>query len=150
MRPWFTQTPKLFIPKKTESYAQTVRTGTFHALTSKKKQINKWQTNPKEENMNKIVKRSTVLFLITALVFIPFGTSALAKDQMVDEENSGALMFADLVLARPLGIAATVLGCAVFVVSLPFSALGGNTKQASQKLLKEPASFTFTRPLGGF
>ncbi len=100
--------------------------------------------------MHKIIKRSTVLLLIITLIFIPFGTSALAQRQAVDEENSGALMTADLILARPLGIVATVLGCAVFIVSLPFSALGGNTKQAGQKLVKEPASFTFTRPLGEF
>jgi Zn-dependent protease with chaperone function len=100
--------------------------------------------------MNKITKQSTVLLLIITLVFIPFGTSALAQGQALDEENSGALMTADLLLARPLGIVATVLGCAVFIVSLPFSAIGGNTKQASQKLVKEPAAFTFTRPLGEF
>jgi len=100
--------------------------------------------------MNKFRKQSVVLLLIITLVFIPFGTSALATGQSVDEENSGALMAADLILARPLGIVATVLGCAVFIVSLPFSALGGNTKQASQKLIKEPASFTFVRPLGEF
>ena len=100
--------------------------------------------------MNKITKQSMVFLLIITLVFIPYGASALAQEQTLDEENSGALMTADLILARPLGIVATVLGCAVFVVSLPFSALGGNTKQAAQKLVKEPASFTFTRPLGEF
>ena len=100
--------------------------------------------------MNKITKQSTVLLLIITLVFIPFGTSVLAQGQTLDEENSGALMTADLLLVRPLGIVATVLGFAVFIVSLPFSAIGGNTKQASQKLVQEPASFTFTRPLGEF
>lgn len=100
--------------------------------------------------MNKMTKKSIVFLLIASLVFIPFATSALAGGQMLDEENSGTLMAADLVLVRPLGIVATALGCAVFIVSLPFSALGGNTKQAAQKLVQEPASFTFTRPLGGF
>jgi len=100
--------------------------------------------------MKKIAKQPTVLLLIITLVFIPFGTSAFAAGQTVDEENSGALMTADLILVRPLGIVATVLGCAVFVVSLPFSVIGGNTKQASQKLVKEPAAFTLTRPLGEF
>jgi hypothetical protein len=100
--------------------------------------------------MNKITKQSTVLLLIITLVFIPFGTSALAQGQTLDEENSGALMTADLLLVRPLGIVATVLGFAVFIVSLPFSAIGGNTKQASQKLVKEPGDFTFKRPLGEF
>lgn len=103
-----------------------------------------------EENMNKIAKQAMVLLLIITLVFIPFGTSALAGGQTTDEENNGALMVADLLLVRPLGIVATVLGCAVYVVSLPFAAIGGNTKQASQKLVKEPAAFTFTRPLGEF
>ena len=100
--------------------------------------------------MNKIMKRSTVLLLIITLVSIPFGTSALAKGQTSDVENSGPIMAADLILARPMGFVATVLGCTVFVVSLPFSALGGNTDQAAQKLVIEPASFTFTRPLGEF
>ena len=35
-------------------------------------------------------------------------------------------MIGDLVIARPLLIGATVLGAAAFVVSLPFTALGGN------------------------
>jgi len=100
--------------------------------------------------MNKRIKRSTVLLLVIALVFIPFGTSALAQANSVDGENSGTRMAADLIIVRPLGIVATVFGCAVFVVSLPFSALGGNTKQAVQKLVKEPAAFTFVRPLGEF
>ena len=100
--------------------------------------------------MNKIAKHSAVLLLIITLVFIPFGTSVLAQGQTLDEENSGALMTADLLLVRPLGIVATVLGFAVFIVSLPFSAIGGNTKQASQKLVKEPGDFTFKRPLGEF
>ena len=100
--------------------------------------------------MNKISKKTTVLLLIITLVFIPFGTSALATGQTLDEENSGAVMTADLILARPLGIVATVFGCAVFIVSLPFSAIGDNVGQAAQKLVKEPAAFTFTRPLGEF
>jgi hypothetical protein len=100
--------------------------------------------------MYKIKKHTVIFLLISALVCVPFGASALAATQTSNNEVSGSTMTADLILVRPLGIVATVLGCAVFVVSLPFSALGGNTKQASQKLVKEPAAFTFTRPLGAF
>jgi uncharacterized membrane protein len=103
--------------------------------------------------MYKIKKHAVIFLLISALVCVPFGASALAATQNSSNEVnevSGSSMTADLILVRPLGIVATVLGCAVFVVSLPFSALGGNTKQASQKLVKEPAAFTFTRPLGAF
>lgn len=61
---------------------------------------------------------------------------------------SGEAMAADVLLLRPLGIVATVLGSAAFVVSLPFSALGGNVGQAADKLVAEPAAYTFKRPLG--
>ncbi len=97
------------------------------------------------------IKKNTMIFLlISALVCAPLGASALAATQTSNTEVTGSTMTADLVLVRPLGIVATVLGCAVFIVSLPFSAMGHNTKQASQKLVKEPAKFTFTRPLGSF
>jgi hypothetical protein len=57
-------------------------------------------------------------------------------------------MVVDALLLRPLGIVATVVGAAVCVVSLPFSAAAGNTDEACQKLVKEPAGYTFQRPLG--
>ena len=100
--------------------------------------------------MHKIKKHTLIFLLISALICVPFGASALAAAQTSNPEISGGTMTADLLIVRPLGIVATVLGCAVFVVSLPFSALGHNTKQASQKLVKEPAEFTFARPLGAF
>lgn len=63
---------------------------------------------------------------------------------------SGEAMLMDGVLVRPLGIGATLVGSVVYVITLPFSALGGNADVAAQKLIKEPAAFTFTRPLGEF
>ncbi|MBW2073094.1 MAG: hypothetical protein JRI89_17840 [Deltaproteobacteria bacterium] len=54
----------------------------------------------------------------------------------------------DLIVLRPVGLAATVIGTAVFIVSLPFSAMGGNTNEAAEKLISEPAKYTFSRPLG--
>jgi hypothetical protein len=47
-------------------------------------------------------------------------------------------------------IGATVLGAAIWIVTLPFSALGGNAGEAAQQLIVKPARFTFTRPLGEF
>ncbi|MCC7257813.1 MAG: hypothetical protein IT486_05540 [Gammaproteobacteria bacterium] len=66
----------------------------------------------------------------------------------VDDRPTFAAMFADGLLVRPLGLGATVLGAATWLVTLPFSALGGNIDEATQKLVVEPAQFTFTRPLG--
>jgi hypothetical protein len=66
------------------------------------------------------------------------------------ESGSAEAMIADALVARPIGLVTTVVGSAVYVVSLPFSLLGGNEKQAREKLVKEPTAFTFKRPLGKF
>ena len=44
--------------------------------------------------------------------------------------------------------AVTLVGAAVFVVTLPFSALGGNVGEAGTKLVKEPFEYAWLRPLG--
>jgi hypothetical protein len=59
-------------------------------------------------------------------------------------------MAADIALARPVGTVATVAGFALFLVSSPFSVLGGNTKEAWETLVVPPATYTFQRPLGHF
>ena len=100
--------------------------------------------------MHKIAKQSMGFLLIVTLVLIPFGSSVMAESQTRDIDVSAGAMAADFLFVRPLGIVATVLGAAIFVVSLPFSALGGNTKEASQKLVVDPAQFTFKRALGNF
>jgi hypothetical protein len=51
---------------------------------------------------------------------------------------------------RSLGIAATAVGTVFYVLSLPFSLAGGNEAEARQKLMADPAGYTFMRPLGEF
>jgi hypothetical protein len=57
-------------------------------------------------------------------------------------------MVGDLVIARPLLIAATVVGAGLFVVSLPFTALGGNVGAAGKALVVDPGKAAFVRCLG--
>jgi hypothetical protein len=99
--------------------------------------------------MVKKLKMALVLTLAAVLVAVPFGT-VLAQDDPYTKDRDPGAMTADLVFSRPLGLAAIVAGAAVFVVSIPFSALGGNTEQAYQKLVADPAAYTFRRPLGEF
>ena len=100
--------------------------------------------------MQKLAKIPLVFFLIATLMFIPFATSALAESPTTDDNISAAAMTADIAILRPLGVVSIVAGTAVFLVSLPFSALGGNVKTASEKLVVKPVQFTFQRPLGDF
>ena len=108
--------------------------------------------------MRHFTKKMIVLSLVAVLVILPMATGfaeeADTKDMksvsVSDDEPSAGAMAADLVLARPLGIASTALGCVVFVASLPFSLPGGNTKAAFKATVVKPAAFTFKRPLGEF
>ena len=64
-------------------------------------------------------------------------------------DNPGIFaMVGDLVIARPIGVAVTAVGAAAFVVSLPFTALAGNTAEAGQELVVRPGRETFMRCLG--
>jgi hypothetical protein len=99
--------------------------------------------------MNKIFKRLIVMMTAFALVAVPC-TTCLAQGLYQDDDLIAGKMAGDALLARPLGACATVIGGAIFIVSLPFSAIGGNTKSAYDYLLANPFKFTFSRPLGEF
>ena len=49
---------------------------------------------------------------------------------------------------RPLTFVASVAGAAVWIVSLPFTLLAGNTSEAGDVLVLDPFCYTFKRPLG--
>jgi hypothetical protein len=103
-----------------------------------------------EENMAKLVKKSLILVMVACLLILPFGSAALAAEYFEAEPPSGGAMIFDLCVVRPVGIVATAVGAVFFVVSSPFSALGDNIDAAGEKLVKEPAAYTFKRPLGEF
>ena len=55
---------------------------------------------------------------------------------------------ADIILMRPVCFAATVLGSALFVVSLPIAAMSHSVHKTARFLVVRPARATFTRPVG--
>lgn len=57
-------------------------------------------------------------------------------------------MIGDLLIARPLLIAATVAGAGLFVVSLPFTAMGGGIGRTGKALVVDPGKAAFVRCLG--
>lgn len=65
-----------------------------------------------------------------------------------EDEPSGGEMMVDALVARPIGLVTTALGAAAFIVTLPFSAMGGNIDKAADKLVVDPARETFVRCLG--
>lgn len=84
------------------------------------------------------------MILAGLVTFLPM--DALADT--VVENPSGLRMMADLLIARPAGIILLSLGSTVYVVTLPFSLLGGNSKDVFGQLVLGPAEETFVRCLG--
>jgi uncharacterized membrane protein len=100
--------------------------------------------------MRNTVKSWVVLGVIAALIAVPFATSALAQEYFQTKEPGGGAMMYDMVVVRPIGLVATAVGSVFWLISLPFSASGDNVDTATEKLVKEPAAYTFDRPLGEF
>ena len=98
--------------------------------------------------MHKLVKHSMVVLAAVALISVVLAPPASAQVQIEKREPGAGAMTYDLVLLRPMGILATAAGAAIFVVSLPFSALGRNVGRAGKVLVVDPFVFTFSRPLG--
>lgn len=82
--------------------------------------------------------------LLAATLLAPW----FAQAQSGPEEPTMLAMTGDLLIARPVGLVATVAGAAVFLVSLPFTAMGGNMSEAADTLVVGPARTTFVRCLG--
>jgi hypothetical protein len=90
-----------------------------------------------------------LLALVLALSNVLFVPVIVASDMYsTHEQPSSDQMLADALLVRPLMIGATAVGIVTFVVTLPFSVLGGNVDEAAKALVLEPAGYTFVRPLG--
>ena len=101
--------------------------------------------------MNKLIKYPATGLLIMAMLMLPLGTAALAGQEYIESEDaSGDAMIYDFVIVRPISAVATLASTTVYILSLPFSALGGNSDEAAEKLVKEPFEWTFERPLGEF
>jgi hypothetical protein len=103
----------------------------------------------KQRNKPVIIALALVLSISTGLWAGPVAAEPDLYEQQGNDRSAGA-MVVDALAVRPLGMAATLLGSAVFIISLPFSALGGNVDEAAQSLVVTPARFTFVRPLGEY
>jgi hypothetical protein len=103
-------------------------------------------------DMNRFTKHTLIICLITVMMVLPMiSSSAMAQNTIEEEkETSLAAVAVDLVAVRPLGCASTVVGLLGYVVSLPFSIPGDNDDVVWENLVKEPAAYTFKRPVGEF
>ena len=95
-------------------------------------------------------RKQSLVFLVAAVLMLTLSAAPILAAEQGNRrpEPTGPAMGFDLIVLRPLGIVATVGGAVLFVISSPFSALGGNIDEAADKLVSAPFNYTFKRPLG--
>ena len=91
-----------------------------------------------------IFSRFTAVLSLAIVLVLP----QMAYSETIEEQPTALAMTGDLLIARPFLLVATVVGTAVYVVSLPFSLAGGNAGSAADTLVLGPAKATFMRCLG--
>ncbi len=101
--------------------------------------------------LRSLKRHALVVLLGTSMIAssLARADAMLSTDQ--DESDlspSWEAMIGDTLIARPFLLAMTATGAVAFVITLPFSALGGNIKEAAANLVGEPAKETFLRCLG--
>ena len=98
--------------------------------------------------MNRWKKRPFAVVLLCVFLLTATLSPALAQDTEADSDITAASMIGDLFVLRPLGLAATILGTALFIITLPITSGAGNKDVAQEKLVNAPGKYTFNRPLG--
>jgi hypothetical protein len=111
-------------------------------------------TEIKEAFMSRFARNATLLSVALILALSPVA-GAFAQDVAIDpfrevQDTTPGFMVFDALLVRPLSLFATCVGAATFVVALPVTLVTKQTRQSAEKLMKTPAEYTFTRPLGFF
>lgn len=80
------------------------------------------------------------LLAFSLLIGILCPTARAQEDPITDEWN-----MLDLFIARPMGVAAGIVGTVLFIASLPFTVPTGSVDKAAKMLISEPFSFSFKR-----
>ena len=91
------------------------------------------------------MKRKGVWSMVVMVLVLLLVSSAAVCAQPREEES---LVIPDLILVKPVGFAALVVGTVTYVVTLPVTLPFGWQGKASESLVKKPYRFTFQRDLG--
>jgi hypothetical protein len=95
-----------------------------------------------------MIRPTSKLARAAAIAALVFAAQASAFDQVIDDTPSAEAMTFDLFVVRPLSLAGTIVGTAVYFIALPVNLLTFNLADPARRLIIEPAKFTFVRDLG--
>lgn len=90
------------------------------------------------------MKKLFTAVCLAALLVVPSAPAFAA----IRDKPDGSVIVLDVLMARPLGIAAIALGAGVFIIALPFTLPTRTVGTAADRLVADPFRFTFIRPIG--
>jgi hypothetical protein len=90
------------------------------------------------------MKKSLVMLLTLILVCATFSLEGWAQSRTSTTEDELNLL--DLLIARPAGVGAGIVGTGIFIVTLPFTIPTKSVNKASKMLISDPFHFSFSRP----
>lgn len=91
-----------------------------------------------------------VLFLTAAQSVSAEGPATSGPQGEAELQPDGGIMLADVIIARPIGMAACAVGLVGTILALPFAAFSGSMNAVAERLVVEPFAYTFQRPMGHF
>jgi hypothetical protein len=94
------------------------------------------------------LKEKMMMVVLSSVFCLGSLVSVDSHAKKVEERPGAIAMAADVALMRPLMFVATVGGAGIYVLSLPFSLLGGNAEEVQKALVITPFKSTFVRCLG--
>ncbi len=109
--------------------------------------------------MKQVLSLLLVVTLILTLMAVPLAgaqenspssplSSEAKQAQTARSDPPGELIIADVLIMRPLGMAACVVGLVGAMVAWPFAAITNSCDQVCNQLIVKPYKYTFERPLG--
>jgi uncharacterized membrane protein len=98
---------------------------------------------------NNKLRRKLLSGVLAGLLFV-MPVCAVALTDGTTSGDKATDMVVDVVVMRPLGLAATIVGTVLTVVALPFTIPSGSVEASARELIVKPAEYTFQRPLGDF
>jgi len=87
------------------------------------------------------LKKTLVLFLAVLVNMGCFCSVVLAQEEPIKDEWNAM----DLLIVRPIGVAAGIIGTGFFILSLPFTIPTRGVNDAAQIFIVKPFKFSFTR-----
>lgn len=97
--------------------------------------------------MNTPLRRLITALSLGVFLVVSLPGVAQANEQGTESGDDVAIMF-DLMVLRPVGAVASVVGFVVFVGAIPISLITGSFKKSFRALVAKPFSYTVLRDLG--